>query len=116
MSWRSPPRGGSGRNEACAVDATCRLLLLPQGSPPPRRNPATALQLLSMVQNSWTNVPSLRRGLNALKSCPSAAFPTPLRHPVIPAQLLYVLAASCSTSQAPIGLPSQHRAHREVEA
>ena len=50
--------------------------------------------------------PQCAGGLNALKSCPSAALPTPLRHPAIPAQLLYVLAASCSSSQAPIGLPS----------
>ena len=105
MSWRSPARGGSGRNEAGVVGATCRLLLLPQGSPPPRRNRATALQLLSMVQNSWANVPSMRRGLECSQILPFCCTPNPSTTSCRPKQL--------AGSYRP---PKQHRAHREVEA
>ena len=59
-----------------------------------------------MVQIIWANVPSMRRGLECFQILPFCCTPNPLRHPAIPAQLLYVLAASCSSSQAPIGLPS----------
>ena len=116
MSWRSPARGGSGRNEAGAVGATCRLLLLPQGSPPPRRNRATALQLLSMVQNSWANVPSMRRGLECSQILPFCCTPNPSTtscHPCSTALRTSCILQQLAGSYRP---PKQHRAHREVEA